>query len=69
VPAAADSVRAGVGDGLHGIEQTPGHGAHLIEALQGSFRPGWIDGAGGGEQAQVAVDPQPRAAGTDGRAC
>ena len=56
VPAAADSVRAGVGDGPQGIEQAPSHGSNLVEALQGSLRPGSIDGAGGGEQAQVAVD-------------
>ena len=42
--------------GLHGIEQSPGHGTHLIEALQDPFRLDSVDGTGGGEQPQVAVD-------------
>jgi hypothetical protein len=39
-----------------GIEQAPRHGTNLIECSQGVLRPEFMDGTGGGEQSQVAVD-------------
>ena len=44
------------GCGLHGIEQAPRHGTNLIKGLQGFLRPDPMDGTGGGEESQVAVD-------------
>ena len=40
--------------GLQGMKQAPGHGTHLIEALEGLGHPRPMYGAGGGEQSEVA---------------
>ncbi len=47
VPAAAGSVGVGVGEGLHGVEQAPGHGTNLVKSTQGLLRANSIDGTSG----------------------
>ena len=36
------------------MEQAPGHGTHLVEALQGLGHPRPMYGTGGGEQSEAA---------------
>jgi hypothetical protein len=38
------------------VEEPPGHGAGLVEEPEGLFGAFGVDGAGGDEQLQVAVD-------------
>ena len=38
-----------------GVEETPGHGADVVEETEGTFRPGAVDGAGGEQDAEVGV--------------
>jgi len=37
------------------MEESPGHGADVVEELEGTFSPGAIDGAGGEQDSEVGV--------------